>query len=41
MSVDAPPSMKLCPYFIEVKKNKSNSTVLEIRESQESEEELK
>ena len=41
MGVDAPPSIKLCPYFIELKKNKQNSTVLEIRESQESEEELK
>ena len=29
MGVDAPPSIKLCPYFIELKKNKLNSTVLE------------
>ena len=43
MGVDAPPLRKLCPYFIElhVKKNKLNNTVLEIRESQESEEKLK
>ena len=41
MGVDAPPSIKLCPYFIdlvrELKKNKLNNTVLEIRESKESE----
>ena len=40
MGVDVPPSIKLCPY-LELKKNKLNNTVLKIRVSQESEEELK
>ena len=35
MGVDASPSIKLCPYFIKLKKNKLNNTILEIRESEE------